>query len=230
MKKINSQKLTKNSHLVYFLIFPLIILFLISCSDSHKEKTAADLPLIGNYDLVLTPIEGYNVGDTIYHTVPEWKYLTQDSIFLQSSEIATKIWIADFFFASCPTICVPMNESMSSIRDSLKEMVKDIAYISFTIDPEKDTPSRLREYRKEHHFTGENWYFLTGDQEDTKALAINGFQILAQEDKTAPGGFLHSPNFVLVDKNKHIRGIYNSLEKEDCKRLIKDVKLLIHGK
>lgn len=230
MRKIKSLKLKTISQPLNFLVFPLLILFLSSCSESHKERTANELPLIGNYDVVLAPMEGYEIGDTIFHTVSNWKYLTQDSTFLTSSDVDDKIWIADFFFASCPTICVPMNESLDRIRDSLNKVTKDIAYLSFSIDPEKDTPERLREYRKEHNFTGNNWHFLTGDQEKTKQMALDEFQILAQEDKTAPGGFMHSPNFVLVDKDKHIRGIYNSLEEDDCQRLINDVKLLVHGK
>lgn len=230
MKKLNSLKQTRNSRLLSFLIIPSIVFILISCSETNKERTEADLPFIGNFDLVLTPMDGYEVGDTIFHTVPEWEYLTQDSIPLSSSELENKIWIADFFFASCPTICVPMNESMQKVSDSLKDMKNDIAYLSFSIDPKKDTPSRLREYKEEHNFSGENWYFLTGDQEETETLALKGFQILAQEDKAVPGGFLHSSNFVLVDKDKHIRGIYNSLEEKDCERLISDVKLLLHGK
>lgn len=230
MKRINNQKLKRNNHFYYFLTFPLIVFFLISCDNSNKEKTEADLPFIGNYDLVLTPMEGYKVGDTIFHTVPDWEYLTQDSILLQSSDIKNKIWIADFFFSNCPTICVPMNESLNSVIDTLAELNKDIAYLSFSIDPKRDTPSQLQEYKKEHNFTAKKWYFLTGDQKETQALAIKGFQVLAQEDKAAAGGFLHSSNFVLVDKNKHIRGIYNSLSKKDCDRLITDVKLLLHAK
>ncbi len=230
MKKINSQKPRKNNPTFHFLAFPLITLFLLGCSNSTQEKNAVGLPIIGNYDIVHAPMEGYEVGDTIFHKVPEWTYLTEDSIPLSSSEIEDKIWIADFFFATCPTICVPMNESLNAVRDSLMEINNDMAYISFTIDPEKDTPANLRAYRKEHNFTGENWYFLTGDQEETKQLALEGFQILAQEDKKAPGGFLHSSNFVLIDKNKHIRGVYNSLDEQDCQRLISDVKLLHNAK
>lgn len=231
MKKTNKKRLKKSKSILYLLIFPLILVFFISCNNTtSKEKSENKLPIIGNYDVVMGPMEGYEVGDTIFHTVPDWTYLTQDSILLHSSEINDKIWIADFFFATCPTICVPMNESLKAVRDSLGGDNEDIAYVSFTIDPEKDTPEKLREYRKEHEFTGENWYFLTGDQEETKELALEGFQILAQEDKTAPGGFLHSSNFVLIDKNRHIRGIYNSLEEKDCQQLINDVKLLRHGK
>ena len=205
----------------------LIVLFFIlaSCNESPDKETA--LPYIGNHDIAYEKTTTHQAGDTIYHTIPSFSYLTQDSIFLTSDDISDKIWIAKFFFTTCPTICPPMTASMKLVNDSLNLLSDSIVFLSFSIDPKKDTPSKLRKYINEHQISASNWYFLTGDEEETHELGVNGFQVHAHADDLAPGGFAHSANFVLVDKNKHIRGIYDGLEQSERERLIKDVNKLI---
>lgn len=205
----------------------LIFSFLFSCSDAQDKESRVDLPFIGHHDIVYQATEGYEIGDTIFHTVPRWNYLTQDSTFLASDDIDDKIWIVDFIFTYCPTICPPMTKAMRDINDSLSSYNEDLKFLSFSIDPDRDTPERLRLYRKRHEITANNWFFLTGDEAETHALGIDGFQLFANADEEAPGGFAHSSNFVLIDANQHIRGVYDGLDPDSRNQLITDAKKLL---
>lgn len=210
-----------------FLSTLFLFSILISCSDTKDEQKRVNLPFIGHHDVVYEATEGYEVGDTVFHTIPKWNYLTQDSVFLSSEDINDKVWIADFFFTYCPTICPPMTKAMRDVNDSLSSYSKDLKFLSFTIDPDRDTPKRLRLYKKRHEITADNWFFLTGDEAETHVLGVEGFQIHANADEQAPGGFAHSPNFVLIDKNQNIRGVYDGLDEDSRNQLITDAKILL---
>lgn len=201
-----------------------------SCdNNSDKKKDNSGLPYIGHHDAVYEEMEGYKPGDTIYHTVPDFVYLTQDSTLLESKDIDDKIWIAKFFFTHCPTICPPMTSAMKEVNHELKDVSDEIVFLSFSIDPDRDTPSRLRTYIGRHEIKADNWYFLTGDEFETHKLGVDGFRIHAEANDASPGGFAHSPNFVLVDKNQHIRGVYDGLDNKDREGLINDVRNLLEN-
>lgn len=226
IQKIKNLKSQRNNIKLFFTVI-LLSAFIFSCNSPKDKRTKNDLPIIGQHDIAYEEMDGYKIGDTIFQTVPEWEFLTEDSVLFNSSEIEGKIWIADFFFSYCPTICVPMNQELQKVNESLAEHADKVAFLSFTIDPKRDTPSELKAYRERLEFHAKNWYFLTGDQDETHDLAFYGFQILANEDDAAPGGFIHSSNFVLVDQNKHIRGVYDGLTEEGREQLLKDVELLL---
>jgi protein SCO1/2 len=227
-KRLKSFKI-KNSSFLLLTSSLILILFQTACTDLKREQLKVNLPFIGHHDIVYEATDEYEVGDTVYHTVPDWNYLTHDSVMLKSADVENKVWIADFFFSYCPTICPPMTNAMRGVNDSLSEFNKELVFLSFSIDPDRDTPSRMRLYRKRHDITADNWYFLTGNEAETHLLGVEGFQIHANADKSAPGGFAHSSNFILIDKNQHIRGVYDGLDPESRKQLIIDTKKLIDG-
>lgn len=217
----------KRSNLFYISTLALLIF---SCGEEQSDnQNKSGLPYIGHHDVVYEAMEGYEAGDTIYHTVPDFIYLSQDSTYLNSKNISDKIWIAKFFFTHCPTICPPMTSAMKEVNAELNDVSSDIVFLSFSIDPERDTPSRLRTYIDRHEIKADNWYFLTGDESETHRLGVDGFRIHAEANDASPGGFAHSPNFVLVDKNQNIRGVYDGLDNKDRERLIKDVRKLLEN-
>lgn len=217
------QKIKANKVFGFFLLFNFIF---ISCNENDNSRDK--LPYIGKHDVVIEKTDGFNVGDTIFHKVPSFEYINQDSVVVNSSEINNKIWVAKFFFASCPTICPPMTVAMKEVHDSIQNFKDEILFLAFSIDPEKDTPSRLRDYIDAHEINSNNWHFLTGvEEERTHKLGIDGFYIHAAADDAAPGGYAHSSNFVLVDKNQHIRGIYDGLDPDERDRLISDINILL---
>ena len=205
----------------------LILLFLfISCEEKLKSSSSG-LPYIGHHDIALTDENGYEKGDTIFHTVEDFIYLNQDSTMLRSKEIKNTIWVVKFFFSHCRTICPPMTQQMAQLRDSVEDIKEHLTFLSFSIDPEKDTPVRLRQYRDRYGITASNWYFLTGEENETHRLGTESFYVNAFADENAQGGFAHSANLILVDKEQHIRGLYDGTSNEGREQLEEDIRKLI---
>lgn len=206
-------------------IFLIIVGVVFSCTE--KKEWPYVLPILGNKDVEYKMVEGKEVADTVYHTVAPFVYLDQDSTVFTSKSIEGKIWISDFFFSHCPTICPPMTSQMKWLNDELTDLDDEIEFLSFSIDPKRDTPTRLREYRKMHDITASNWHFLTGDEAETHKLGIESFLVHAGEDNTQPGGFAHGDIFTLVDRSGKVRGIYHGTNADDVKQLEKDVRKLL---
>lgn len=136
--------------------------------------------------------------------VPEFAFMNQDSLMITDKDYRGKVYVVEFFFTTCPTICPIMNENLVKIQDEFREF-KNFGVASFTINPKYDTPRVLKEYAERYGITNIDWHLMTGDQEDIYALANEGFYIVANEVSDAPGGFEHSGMFALVDKQGYIR-------------------------
>jgi protein SCO1/2 len=143
-------------------------------------------------------------------------------------DFAGNIVIADFFFSTCPTICPKMSTHMAGLQLELSDQhFENVRFLSYTVNPEGDTPEVLLRYAEKHEADFDRWTFLTGDKEQIYTLGVKGYLLPAQEDALAPGGFLHSEKFVLLDENRHIRGYYDGTLLEEMRRLEKDVKMLV---
>jgi protein SCO1/2 len=207
---------------VFVLLFSWIVI--VSCTEQKKIRV---LPIVGNYDIEYDTIDGKEVADTIYPKIPYFSYLNQDSIQVTSSTMKGKVWIADFFFTSCPTICPKMTSQMKRLAILTKDLEKQIQFISFSINPTYDTPYRLKAYRKHYGINAKNWQFLTGNEEATHDLGVNYFQVFANKDIESAGGYAHSPAFVLVDKEGYVRGVYIGTDTKQVDLLHKDVRKLL---
>jgi protein SCO1/2 len=187
------------------------------------------LPKLGKIDLEYRVVNGKKVADSIFQKIPEFRFLNEDSIFVGNKNFKNKIWIAEFFFTSCPTICPVMNLQLKKLNKETYSLNKHIQFLSFTIDPENDTPSILKDYKKRYGINSENWAFLTGNETETHALGINNFLTFAGKDDEAAGGYAHSGSFTLVDKKGIVRGVYEvtnfdlSVNKNEYKRLKQDI-------
>jgi protein SCO1/2 len=207
-----------------FLVLLVSWIVIASCTEQKKVRV---LPIVGNYDVEYDTINGKEVTDTIYPKIPNFTYLNQDSIKITSSAMKGKVWIADFFFTSCPSICPKMTSQMKRLSILTKDLDKHIQFISFSINPSYDGPSKLRSYRKHYGITAKNWQFLTGDEEATHALGVDYFQVFANKDIESAGGYAHSPAFVLVDKEGYVRGVYIGTDTKQVDLLQKDVRKLL---
>ena len=207
-----------------FLVLLVSWIVIASCTEQKKVRV---LPIVGNYDVEYDTINGKEVTDTIYPKIPNFTYLNQDSIQITSSAMKGKVWIADFFFTSCPSICPKMTSQMKRLAILTKDLDKHIQFISFSINPTYDGPSKLRAYRKHYGITAKNWQFLTGDEEATHALGVDYFQVFANKDIESAGGYAHSPAFVLVDKEGYVRGVYIGTDTKQVDLLQKDVRKLL---
>lgn len=201
-------------------------LFLIFSCQS-KEKKIKVLPFIGNFDIEYKLVDGKEVTDTLYPTVPYFYFRNQDSVLKKSTDYKGKVWIADFFFTSCPTICPKMTKNLRFLNSNLKDLSTDIQFLSFSINPDFDSPSQLKRYKEHYQVKANNWDFLTGNEAETHRLGIENFQIFAGRDDEAEGGFAHSGAFTLVDKEGFVRGVYLGTDIKQVKQLEQDVRLLL---
>jgi protein SCO1/2 len=205
------------------LLFIATMLFLFSC----ESKPIKALPYIGNYDLEYKDVNGRKFVDTVYPKMVPFKFLNQDSIKVNNKTYKNKVWISDFFFTSCPTICPTMTTQMKRLEVKLRDLSDHIQFLSFSIDPKRDHASRLTAYRNKYGISAKNWDMLTGDEKKTHLLGIENFQLFAGKDPKSAGGYAHSPAFTLVDKEGYVRGVYVGTETEDVDRMAEDVRKLL---
>lgn len=190
-----------------------------SCGNSSKEaEENKELPILGRHD--------YTDTDTIYHTIADFKFVDQDSNWVTNDTFRDKVYVADFFFTSCPTICPIMKTQMLRVYDSLGNE-NDLGFLSHTIDPKHDTVAVLKEFADRLGVNSEKWRFVTGEKEDIYKIAQTSYYVTTIEDGSEPGGFIHSGAFILVDKDQRIRGVYDGTKEEDVNLLMKDIKKLL---
>ena len=197
-----------------------------ACTGNSSNESQRVLPIYGERELDEVVIDGQVAYDTAYHKVPNFRYLNQDSVWIDQSKVQGRVYVADFFFTTCPSICPKMTSQLKRLQ-ILTHDIPEIHFLSFSIDPEQDQPETLRRYIEEYGVSKSNWDFLTGDEEVTHELGVKGFLVHAESDEDAPGGFAHSPSFVLVDREGLIRGIYDGTSTSDVDRLNQDIRRLL---
>jgi protein SCO1 len=201
-------------NLKHFLI-TLSFLILLSCQS--KEK---DLPIFGERELIGT--------DTVYHTIAKFQFVDQDSAVITNEVYKDKIYVADFFFTSCRTICPIMKTQMLRVYEATAAM-PDVMLLSHTIDPEYDTVALLHDFAERLGVESKRWHFVTGIKDSIYKIAQTSYFATAMEDKAEPDGFIHSGAFLLIDKKGRIRGKYDGTKEEEVDRLIVDIKKLRGG-
>ncbi len=207
------------------IVIGLLSVVVWGCTNTPAEEERR-LPIVGEVDVHYRTVNGKEIADTVYHKVPDFKYINQDSVWISSADLKDKIWVTDFFFTHCPTICPPMTTNMKRLNIMTEDLKKHIQFLSFSIDPYRDSPTRLRAYIGEHGIKATNWYFFTGEEEATHNLAKEFFNG-AEKDETIPGGFGHTPYFALVDTKGHVRGIYDGTNSDAIDSLANDIRILL---
>ena len=202
-----------------------LVFILVSCSAINEKKHV--LPFIGNYDIEYKLIDGKEVSDTVYPTIPYFYFLNDDSVIVKSTEMEGKVWVVDFFFTTCPTICPTMTKNMQKLNAATKDLHDELQFISISINPQHDTPSILKRYREHYKATASNWQFFTGKEAETHQLGIENFQIFAGRDEESEGGYAHSGAFTLVDKEGYVRGVYLGTDEKQVIQLEKDIRKLV---
>ena len=136
--------------------------------------------------------------------VPAFSFTNQNGETITNKDYEGKVYVVEFFFSTCPTICPRMNRNLIQIQNTFKDF-EDFGVASFTINPDYDTPEVLKSYAKQYGVTNPNWHLLTGDKEEIYKLSNEGFNLYTAEESDVAGGFEHSGNFALIDKNGFIR-------------------------
>ena len=189
--------------LIFGIIFiPKIVNRVKDTSIVKNDRMSADNPVV-NEKL------SYLKTDGKPRKVPEFAFLDQDSLLITNHDYLGKVYIVDFFFTSCPTICPKMTRNLVYLQNELKEY-ENFGMASFTINPKRDSPHILKKYAENYKIIDSDWHLLTGDREDIFDLANDGFYIYAAENPDVLGGFEHNGYFALVDQEGYIRSRYDA--------------------
>ena len=207
----------KNSLL--FLLLPVVLA--ISCSSpSEKTSETAELPILGERYLD-------DNQDTVYHSIADFAFVNQVGDTIRKEDMAGKIYVADFFFTSCPTICPVMKKEMLRVYEQFKGD-PNFRILSHSIDPSHDTQAVLKDYAEKLGVPdAATWNFLTGDQEKIFEIGQTSYLTTTMADDMEPGGFLHSGAFLLVDQQGRIRGVYDGTKTDQVDRLLADIPKLL---
>jgi protein SCO1/2 len=165
----------------------------------------------------------------VYGTVPSFSLVERNGQPLTATNLAGKIWIANFIFTHCPGMCPALSMRMAGLQRSLR--ATPVLLVSFSVDPARDTPEALRRYAERYQADPERWLFLTGEQEDLYHLILEGFRVSVAElppddPRLINEPIVHSDRFVLVDPRLQIRGYYHGTEAASIAQLLQDVDTL----
>jgi protein SCO1/2 len=202
------------------LLLPLIALAISCGSPSEKTSEVAELPILG---------ERYvdDNQDTVYHSIADFAFVNQIGDTIRKEDMAGKIYVADFFFTTCPTICPVMKKEMLRVYEQFKGE-PNFRILSHSIDPSHDTQVVLKDYAEKLGVPdAATWNFLTGDQEKIFEIGQTSYLTTTMADDMEPGGFLHSGAFLLVDQQGRIRGVYDGTKTEQVDRLLADIPKLL---
>lgn len=178
----------------------------------------------------------YLVVNNEKRKMPEFSFINQDSLMITNTDYKNKVYVVEFFFSTCPTICPIMNKNMKTLEAEYGQQ-NDFGIASFSINPEYDTPRVLKEYAERYEVTSMNWNFLTGRGKEVFELSNKGLNIFTEINPEVAGGFEHQGYFALVDKNGYLRSrrdqhgnpivYYQGTEKEQVALLKEDIKKLL---
>jgi protein SCO1/2 len=199
-------------NLVYSVMLVAAIGALSSCGPKEEK-----LPIFGNRE--------FNGKDTTYHKIAPFSFVDQDSTIITNETFKGKVYVADFFFTTCRTICPIMKTQMKRVYESTAAY-PDFLIVSHTIDPEYDTVELLNNYAKMLGASSNRWHFVTGVKDSIYKIAQTSYFVTAAEEKSEPDGFIHSGAFLLVDRKQRIRGKYDGTKEADVNRLVADIAKL----
>ena len=191
-----------------------------ACNTSKPETKKLLLPVIGEKKLA-----GVDGKDTIYHTVQPFSVINQDHDTVNEKTIENKIYVADFFFATCQSICPKMSSQLVHVQNAFKND-NNVLILSHTVNPSNDTVEVLNGYAQTYGAVKNKWHLLTGNKKAIYDMARYSYLVNALEDDGTAEGFLHSELFILVDAQKRIRGMYDGTDSVAVLKLISDIKLL----
>ncbi len=212
------------------LLLPLVAYFIVR----KKSENAVTMPRHYLPDTVMTITKkGKKADDTVWHTVGDFKLTNQEGRSIGWEDLKGKIVIADFFFTHCPSICPGMTRNMKRLAESIHNgqrvgdrTNKQVHFLSFSIDPERDSVDRLKYWADRFQINPEQWWLLTGDKKTIYDLAIEELKIFAEDGHAVDTNFIHSDRFILIDSNRHVRGYYDGLDSLALGKLSNDLVLL----
>lgn len=223
-----------NKKALYGLLLAFLLPLICYLIMRHYSDTALTMP--GHYipDSISSNLkDGKVVSDTTWHKLSNFKLTNQFGETVTLDKYRNKIIIADFFFTHCPTICPPLTMNMKRLQQSITnaKRVGDntnpyVQFVSFSIDPERDSVPRLKQWADRFQINPEQWDLLTGDKKTIYDLALKDMKLALIDGGIVDTSFLHTDHFVLIDSSRYIRGYYHGLDSADLSKLTHDLVLL----
>ncbi|MDA9160978.1 SCO family protein [Crocinitomicaceae bacterium] len=193
--------------------------------ESNKKK----LPIINPSELVPDVVDPELRNKASGHKIQDFEFVNQNGDLIKSKELEGKIWVVEYFFATCKGICPIMNKQMQRVQSAYSDD-NEIKILSFTVDPINDSIEALKKYAESHEAINGKWHFFTGNKTQLYGLARQSFFLLkpaeAKNLGDAGGDFIHTNNFVLIDPQKRIRGYYDGTNPDEVDELIADIGIL----
>lgn len=217
----------KSYRLIQTSLVALAVMTLSSCTEKEQNGSRVDaLPYFSEASFTPQWLEADAPELANFHQIPSFELTNQEGELITEKTFEGKIYIVDFFFTSCPGICLKMTESMGKLQEEFMSD-DDVLFLSHSVTPKKDSVPVLKSYADAKHVVSGKWHLATGDQKQIYQLGRQQYFVeedlgLAKEDDE----FLHTENFILVDHNRRIRGIYNGLNKSSMRQLAHDIKCL----
>lgn len=191
----------------------------------YNPRPARILDTYGNQETDTLDEKGNPVTLNRIHKVPDFSFTDQNGREFNQSITEGKTYVADFFFTTCQSICPGMGKEMMKLADRFSSD-NSIMFLSHTVDPETDSVPQLKAYASAHNARADQWYFVTGEKKKLYDMARKGYYVTATEGDGGPDDFVHTQNFVLVDRYRQIRGYYDGTDSTEMEKLYRDILLL----
>ncbi len=204
-----------------WLIGSVIVLYLFKDALTPKNKLPVFQPAMVNYELVDSTLQFVKK----FHKISDFKLINQNGKVVTNSDYENKIYVADFFFTTCPSICPIMTDNMIKIQ---KKIIDDpnVLLLSHSVTPKIDSVEQLKRYSIEKGVIDSKWNLVTGDKKQIYELARKSYLCVKNDGDGGPYDLIHTENFILIDPDRRIRGFYDGTDIEEIKKLIKDIFIL----
>ena len=212
-------------------LLPIVSYFIVKTAS----ESAVNIPPRFYADTVInTVVNGKTQSDTVWHSVKDITLINQLGDTVSLDDIKGSIIVADFFFTRCPSICPTLTKNMKELQDAMK--MKDfrrkidssyVRFLSFTVDPERDSADAMKKYADRYRVNHDTWWFLTGPKKDIYDFALNELKLGLQDGEGVDSNFIHSQKFVLLDRERIVRGYYNGLDSASMSKLAEDLTILM---
>ena len=203
------------------LVISGVVIYLFYNALTPKKLLPVYSPAMVNTELVPEEIQHIRK----YHTIADFSLTNQNGETITQEDYKDKIYIADFFFTTCPSICPIMTKNMADIQNKIKSY-EDVLLLSHSVTPEIDSVAQLKKYAIEKGVDDSKWNLLTGDKKQIYDLARKSYLAVKTDGDGGPFDMIHTENFILVDKEKRIRGFYDGTKEEDIDQLLTDLEIL----
>jgi len=206
---------------IYIILLSFVALCIVSCNQTSQKQ----LPVYNPSDFNPELVDRSLLNTSENHTVADFKLINQNGKTITQEDYKNKIYVVDFFFTSCPTICPIMTDNMGKLQKKFIDN-SEIMFLSLSVTPKIDSVAVLRKYADDKGVIDAKWNITTGDKKHIYELARKSYFAVVEQGDGGLQDFIHTPNFILVDKKKQIRGVYDGTDDSEILRLIDDIKIL----